>query len=184
MGLRCLSTGALSRRSDLLEEFSENSLELSSPDYLTDQMWLMKAYQKTGKTEQGKILWQKLINSDNQQDRESAEQDGPFFSSVAKSKAGRTVSMGVSLAMAGVGGSLALASGVTIALLFGMVFVLGLSVILIYNSSDPLTSLAIAIGITLIFNREQSDFVRWGKSVLLATSITDIAKIFSGIKVK
>jgi hypothetical protein len=40
--------------------------------------------------------------------------------------------MGVSLAMAGVGGSLALACDVTIALLFGMVFVLGLSVILIY----------------------------------------------------
>jgi hypothetical protein len=50
-------------------------------------MWLMKAYQKTGKTEQAKILWQKLINSDNQQVRESAEQDRPFFSSVAKSKA-------------------------------------------------------------------------------------------------
>ncbi len=100
--------------------------------------------------------------SDNQQVREWSEQDGPFFSSVAKSKAGRTVSMGVSFAMAGVCGSLALASGVTIALLFGMVFVLGLSVILIYNSSDPLTGLAIAIGITLIFNREQRDFVRWG----------------------
>jgi hypothetical protein len=49
----------------LLEEFYKNSLEFNSPDYLTDQMWLMKAYQKTGKTEQAKILWQKLINSEN-----------------------------------------------------------------------------------------------------------------------
>jgi hypothetical protein len=145
----------------LLEEFSENSLEFNSPDYLTDQMWLMKAYQKTGKTERAKILWQKLINSDNQQVREWAEQDRPFFSSVAtRSKAGRTATMGFSLAIAGVAGSLALASGVTIALLFGMVFVLSLSVVLIYISSDPLTDLAIAIGITLIFNREQRDFVR------------------------
>ena len=54
--------------------------------------------------------------------------------------------------MGGVGGSLALASGVTIALLFGMVFVLGLTLVLITNSSDPVTGLAIAISITLIFN--------------------------------
>ncbi|WP_413175849.1 M48 family metalloprotease [Anabaena azotica] len=151
-GLDAFQQGRYQDAVYLLEEFSENSFELNSLDYLTAQMWLMKAYQKTGETEQAKILWQKLINSDNQQVREWAEQDRPFFSSVPKSKAGRAVTTGVSLAMAGVGGSLALASGVTIALLFGMVFVLGLSVVLIYNSSDPLTGLAIAIGITLIFN--------------------------------
>lgn len=151
-GLDAFQQGRYQDAVYLLEEFSENSFELNSLDYLTAQMWLMKAYQKTGETEQAKILWQKLINSDNQQVREWAEQDRSFFSSAPKSKAGRAVTTGVSLAMAGVGGSLALASGVTIALLFGMVFVLGLSVVLIYNSSDPLTGLAIAIGITLIFN--------------------------------
>ena len=54
--------------------------------------------------------------------------------------------------MKGIGGSLALASGVTIALLFGMVFVLGLSIALISNSSDPVMGLAIAISITIVFN--------------------------------
>ncbi|MBK1990435.1 M48 family metalloprotease [Sphaerospermopsis aphanizomenoides BCCUSP55] len=151
-GLDAFQQGNYQEAVYLLEEFSENSLELNSPDYLTAQMWLMKAYQKLGETEQAKIIWQKLINSDNPQVREWAEQDRPFFSSVSQSKAGRAASVGVSLAMAGVGGSLALASGVTIALLFGMVFVLGLSLVLIFSSSDPLTGLAIAIGITLIFN--------------------------------
>ena len=54
--------------------------------------------------------------------------------------------------MKGIGGSLALASGVTIALLFGMVFILGLSIALISNSSDPVMGLAIAISITIVFN--------------------------------
>ncbi|MFM2063027.1 MAG: hypothetical protein RLZZ507_2697 [Cyanobacteriota bacterium] len=151
-GLDAFQQGRYQDAIYLLEEFSANSLELNSPDYLTAQMWLMKAYQKTGDTEQARILWQKLINSDNPQVREWAEQDRPFFSSVSKSKAGRALTTGVSLAMGGVGGSLALASGVTIALLFGMVFVLGLSLVLILTSNDPLTGLAIAIGITLVFN--------------------------------
>lgn len=118
-------------------------------------MWLVKAYQKIGRTEQATVLWQKLINSDNLQAREWAEKNQPVFSSVTQSsfpKAGRAATMAVNLAMGGVGGSLALASGVTIALLFGMVFVLGLSLVLIFTSSDPITGLAIAIGITLIFN--------------------------------
>jgi hypothetical protein len=54
--------------------------------------------------------------------------------------------------MGGIGGSLALASGVTIALLFGMVFVLGLSLVLIAGSDDPVTGLAIAIFLTIVFN--------------------------------
>lgn len=153
-GLDAFQQGRYQEAVYYLEEFSENSLELNSPDYLTAQMWLMKAYQKTGDTEQAKIIWQKLINSDNPQVREWAEQDRTLFSSAQSNmpKAGRAASVGVSLAMGGVGGSLALASGVTIALLFGMVFALGLSLVLITNSSDPVTGLAIAIGITLIFN--------------------------------
>ncbi|MGM3304772.1 M48 family metalloprotease [Anabaena sp. WFMT] len=154
-GLDAFQQGQYQEAVYLLEEFSQNSLELNSPDYLTAQMWLMKAYQKTGDTEQATILWQKLINSDNPQVREWAEQDRPFFSSVTQpsfQKAGRAAAVGVNLAMGGVGGSLALASGVTIALLFGMVFVLGLSLVLIASSSDPVTGLAIAIAITLIFN--------------------------------
>jgi Zn-dependent protease with chaperone function len=154
-GLDAFKQGQYEEAVFLLEEFSQNSLELNSSDYLTAQMWLMKAYQKTGEIEQATILWQKLINSDNPQVREWAEQDRPFFSSAKSSSfqtAGRAATVGVNLAMGGVGGSLALASGVTIALLFGMVFVLGLSLVLITSSSDPVTGLAIAIGITLIFN--------------------------------
>ncbi|MBD2296591.1 M48 family metalloprotease [Anabaena sphaerica FACHB-251] len=153
-GLDAFQQGRYQEAVYLLEEFSQTSLELSSPDYLTAQMWLMKAYQKTGDTEQARILWQKLINSNNPQVREWAEQDRPLFSSTQSNmpKAGRAAGVGVSLAMGGVGGSLALASGVTIALLFGMVFVLGLSLVLIFTSNEPLTGLAIAIGITLIFN--------------------------------
>jgi Zn-dependent protease with chaperone function len=153
-GLDAFQQGRYQEAVYLLEEFSQTSIELSSPDYLTAQMWLMKAYQKTGETEQAKILWQKLINSDNPEVRQWAEQDRHLYTSVTHSsfaKAGRAAA-GVSLAMGGVGGNLALASGVTIALLFGMVFVLGLSIVLIYNSSDPMTGLAIAIAITLIFN--------------------------------
>ncbi|MFM6199566.1 MAG: peptidase M48, partial [Dolichospermum sp.] len=154
-GLNAFQQGQYQEAVYLLEEFSQNSLELNSSDYLTAQMWLVKAYHKIGRTEQATVLWQKLINSDNLQVREWAEKNQPFFSSVTQSsfpKAGRAATMAVNLAMGGVGGSLALASGVTIALLFGMVFVLGLSLVLISTSSDPITGLAIAIGITLIFN--------------------------------
>lgn len=154
-GLNAFQQGQYQEAVDLLEEFSQNSLELNFPDYLTAQMWLVKAYQKIGRTEQATVLWQKLINSDNPQAREWAEKNQPVFSSVTQSsfpKAGRAATMAVNLAMGGVGGSLALASGVTIALLFGMVFVLGLSLVLISTSRDPVTGLAIAIGITLIFN--------------------------------
>ncbi|MBS3029703.1 MAG: M48 family metalloprotease [Dolichospermum sp. DET50] len=154
-GLNAFQQGQYQEAVYLLEEFSQNSLELNSPDYLTAQIWLVKAYQKIGRTEQATVLWQKLINSDNLQVREWAEKNQPVFSSVTQSsfpKAGRAATMAVNLAMGGVGGSLALASGVTIALLFGMVFVLGLSLVLISTSSDPVTGLAIAIGITLIFN--------------------------------
>lgn len=185
-GLDAFQQGRYQEAVYLLEEFSQTSLELSSPDYLTAQMWLMKAYQKIGDIEQAKILWQKLINSDNPQMREWAEQDRPFFTSANQpsfAKAGRAISTGVSLAMGGVGGNLALASGVTIALLFGMVFVLGLSLILIYNSSDPMTGLAIAIAITLIFNTAAFFLSPWlmdlSQSWLYHTRWVDLAEIES-----
>lgn len=67
-------------------------------------------------------------------------------------KAGRSATTGVALVMKGVGGNLALASTITMTLMFGMVLVLCLGVSLILNSEDPMTGLAIAIGATLIFN--------------------------------
>ncbi|MBD2385374.1 zinc metalloprotease HtpX [Cylindrospermum sp. FACHB-282] len=157
-GLDAFQQGRYQEAVQLLEQFCRNCVDHNFPDYLTAQMWLMKAYQGTGEIEKATSLWQKLINSENPQIRSWAEQAGKSLpqqaptQSSAFQKAGRAATTGVALAMGGVGGSLALASGVTIALMFGMVFVLGLSLVLIFDSNDPLTGLAIAIAITLIFS--------------------------------
>ena len=157
-GLDAYKQGHYQEAIHILEEFSQNSPELTSPDDLTAQMCLVKAYQAIGDLEKATIVWQKLIKSDNPKAQKWARENRltPLSQTETKSKqlakAGRAATVGVSLAMGGVGGSLALASGVTIALLFGMVFVLGLTLVLITNSSDPVTGLAIAISITLIFN--------------------------------
>ncbi|MEG4490022.1 M48 family metalloprotease [Microcoleus sp. D3_18_C4] len=66
-------------------------------------------------------------------------------------KAGRATKAGVKLIQK-TGGNLVLASGVTLSLLFGMVLALSLASVLILSSPDPVTGLAIALPITLIFN--------------------------------
>src|SRR6476469_218479 len=66
-------------------------------------------------------------------------------------KAGRAAKAGVKLIQK-TGGNLVLASGVTISLLFGMVLALSLASVFIISSPDPVTGLAIALPITLIFN--------------------------------
>ncbi|MEG4858943.1 zinc metalloprotease HtpX [Microcoleus sp. K1-B6] len=66
-------------------------------------------------------------------------------------KAGRAAKAGVKLIQK-TGGNLVLASGVTLSLLFGMVLALSLASVLILSSPDPVTGLAIALPITLIFN--------------------------------
>ncbi|QMS90061.1 M48 family metalloprotease [Nostoc edaphicum CCNP1411] len=139
---------------ELLEQFCRDCAEHNSSDYLSAQMWLMKAYQATGETEKAKALCQKLMISENPQARSWAEQASQSFrqTPIASQKAGRAVTTGMKLAMGGVGGSLALASGVTMTLLFGMVLALGLSLVFILGNDNPLQGLAIAIGITLVFN--------------------------------
>ncbi|MEH2259145.1 zinc metalloprotease HtpX [Nostoc sp.] len=139
----------------LLEQFCRDSVKHDSSDYLSAQMWLMKAYQATGETEKAKALCQKLIMSENPQARSWAEQASQSFRqtpSNVSQKAGRAATTGMKLAMGGVGGSLALASSVTMTLLFGMVLALSLSLVFILGSDNPLQGLAIAIGITLTFN--------------------------------
>ncbi|MEO1560551.1 MAG: zinc metalloprotease HtpX [Cyanobacteria bacterium J06632_19] len=59
---------------------------------------------------------------------------------------------GVKLAMAGVGGNLALASAITMSLMSGMVLVLVLGIVLIADSENPILGLGIAIAITVHFN--------------------------------
>ena len=140
---------------ELLEQFCRDCAEHNSSDYLSAQMWLMKAYQATGETKKAKALCQKLIMSEDPQTRTWAEQASQSFRQTppkASQKAGRAVTTGMKLAMGGVGGSLALASGVTMTLLFGMVLALGLSLVFILGNDNPLQGLAIAIGITLVFN--------------------------------
>ncbi|RCJ22966.1 peptidase M48 [Nostoc minutum NIES-26] len=157
-GLDAFQQGRYQEAVELLEQFCRNCSDRNSSEYLSAQMWLMKAYQGIGEIEKAMSLWQKLIVSENPQVRSWAEQarqsfpQAPTTQSSAIQKAGRAATVGVKLAMGGVGGSLVLASGVTMTLLFGMVLVLGLSLVLILGSNDPLQGLAIAIGITLIFN--------------------------------
>ncbi|GAB4472954.1 MAG: zinc metalloprotease HtpX [Elainellaceae cyanobacterium] len=69
--------------------------------------------------------------------------------SAAKNRAPRG---GVALAMKGVATSLALASGVTITLLFGMVFALCMALLLMHESENPAAGLGLALVLTLLFN--------------------------------
>ena len=157
-GLDAFKQGRYQEAIGILERFSQDSLESTSPDYLTAQMCLVKAYQAIGDIEKATVIWQKLIKSDHPKAQAWARKNRPNPISQPETEsrkmpnAGRAATVGVSLAMGGVGGSLVLASAVTIALLWGMIFVLGLSLVLITNSSDPVTGLAIAIGITIVFN--------------------------------
>ncbi len=157
-GLDAFQQGRYQEAVELLEQFCRNCVDHNSSDYLSAQMWLMKAYQGTGEIEKATSLCQKLVMSENPQIRNWAEQASQSLPKKVATqpsttqKAGRAATTGVKLAMGGVGGSLVLASGVTMTLLFGMVLALGLSLVFILGSNDPLQGLAIAIGITLIFN--------------------------------
>jgi Zn-dependent protease with chaperone function len=64
----------------------------------------------------------------------------------------RAVDRGVRLAIAAVGGNLALASTITLSLMVGMVFVLFMAILFIVESEDPLAGLGIAITFTVVFN--------------------------------
>ncbi|BAY27774.1 peptidase, M48B family protein [Calothrix sp. NIES-2100] len=157
-GLDAFNQGRYSEAVQILEQVCRNTVDQNSSDYLSAQMWLMKAYQGTGEIEKASILYRKLLMSDNPQVRSWAEQAGTSLTQVpatpahAIQKAGRAATAGAKLAMGGVGGSLVLASGVTITLLFGIVLALGLSLVFILGSDDPLQGLAIALTITIVFN--------------------------------
>ena len=157
-GLDAAKQGRYQEAVQLLEQFCRNCADYSSSEYLTAQMWLLRAYQGTGEIEKAIILCQKLMMSENLQARSWAEKMRPTLSntsapqSSAIQKTGRAATASVKLAMGGVGGSLTLASGVTITLLFGMVLALGLSLVFILGSNNPQIGLLTAIGFTLVFN--------------------------------
>ncbi|MEW6491312.1 MAG: M48 family metalloprotease, partial [Cyanobacteriota bacterium] len=142
-----------------------------SKDYLQAQMILVKAYHRLGDTEKalatakelaaqenpqisswGINALSSLMGKDTPQSSPSTTPEPSPFSAIEKEKASRATKTGVKLAMASVAGNLALASGVTLSLLFGMVLVLSLAIVFILESNDPITGVAIALAITVIFN--------------------------------
>jgi Zn-dependent protease with chaperone function len=143
---------------EFLEEFCRTCDDRTSSDYLTAQMWLVKAYRATGQNERAFELCNQLISCYNEEVRNWAQQALQTLTakntppSSAIQKTGRAATAGVKLAMGGVGGSLVLASGVTLSLLFGMVLVLMLGVVFISSSDTPTNGFAIAVAITLVFN--------------------------------
>ncbi|MEM9004374.1 MAG: zinc metalloprotease HtpX [Cyanobacteria bacterium P01_F01_bin.86] len=67
-------------------------------------------------------------------------------------KAGRAATAGVKVAMRGIGGNLAMASLVTVGLLFGMVFALLMGLFFIMESENPGAGLVLAVVATLVVN--------------------------------
>ncbi|MEB3218220.1 MAG: zinc metalloprotease HtpX [Nostocales cyanobacterium 94392] len=154
-GLDAAKEGRYQEAISLLEEYCHNCNEESSTKYCTAQMWLVRAYTAIGETEKALVLTQKLMQSEQEKVSEWAFKmyeklnESPSEINTTKKAVGAP---GVKLAMAGVGGNLALASTVTISLMSGMMLVLGLAVVFILGSDNPTAGLGIAIAITLIFN--------------------------------
>ncbi|WP_299491517.1 zinc metalloprotease HtpX [Acaryochloris sp. IP29b_bin.137] len=137
------------------------------------QMYLIMAHQSCGQLEQALMLCQPLASSPIAQVQEWATQVLPQLRqdqdkripaatapaatapadppSPTPSKRTRAA-MGMKLAMAGIGGNLSLASGVTVSLLFGMVLVLVMGVFLISESENPALGLGASVVLTLIIN--------------------------------
>lgn len=155
-GLAALKQERYKEAVQLLENFCHNCFDTRATEYMKAQMGLVKAYGGSGQTDRAIALCHELVaTTENAQVRTWAEQALQTLASkqtAPTSKAARASVVGTKLAIAKVGGNLTLASGVTLSLLFGMVLVLSLAVVLIYNSDDPKLALAIGVGLTLIFN--------------------------------
>ncbi|HEY9637836.1 MAG TPA: M48 family metalloprotease [Coleofasciculaceae cyanobacterium] len=162
-GLEALKEGRYRDAVQILKDFCQYYTQPGSKDYLRAQMGLVKAYHRLDDTEQAIALTQKLATNDNPQISSWAKQalqtlsGEPSGSSTPQppspaQPANRAAKGGVKLALASTAGNLALASGVTISLLFGMVLVLSLALVFIVDSNNPVVGLAIAVSITVIFN--------------------------------
>nr|WP_290227870.1 M48 family metalloprotease [Trichocoleus desertorum] len=171
-GIDALKQGRYSEAINLLETFCRNHSFSESKELLQAQMWLVKAYPRVGQPEKAIALCQQLSLHENPQVHTWAKQTLQTLSTATPAqptkptprtaasetqptptgKLNRAAKAGAKLAMSGIGGSLALASGVTISLLFGMVFVLALSLVFILGSDQPGVGFGIAVGFTLVFN--------------------------------
>ena len=151
----------------ILNNFCQYYTQPGSKEYLQAQMGLVKAYQRLDDTESAIAIATELSTHEHPQVSGWAKKALRSLTGKAKpqtpasttgeqstviQKAGRAAKTGVKLTMASVAGNLALASGVTISLLFGMVLVLSLALVFILDTNDPVIGLAIALMITVIFN--------------------------------
>ncbi|AOY84415.1 hypothetical protein BJP36_35300 [Moorena producens JHB] len=171
-GLNALQQKRYAEAVQWLEDYChycQHSRDHHSQEYSQAQAALVKAYNGNGENKKAIALCRKLENHPNSQVSNWAKKCLATLTSkstkttltkttakaMSKSrhKAGRVAQTGIRLAMKGIAGNLALASGVTISLLFGMVLVLSLSLLLILNSNNPVTGLIISVAITLIFNK-------------------------------
>jgi Zn-dependent protease with chaperone function len=192
-GLDAFQAGRYQEAVQLLEEFSRNCIDQNSSDYVSAQMWLIKAYQATGESEKAQILCQKLMLSENLNVRTWAEKASQYVIPKPKvneqpgtqpnliEKAGRAATTGVKIAMGSVGGNLALASVVTMTLMFGMVLVLALNLAFIVGSDNPGQGLIFAITITILFNIAAFFLSPWfmdlTQSWLYQTRWVDLAEV-------
>lgn len=166
-GIKALQRQEYTEAIALLETYCQQSANVQSPFYIQGKMALARAYRGNNHKEEAIKIAQELTQHRDRETRlwaksflsilDAEERQNSIVSShpIAQisSNAGRTTQNGVKLAMQGIGGNLALASSVTIFLLFGMVMVLCLALLLILNDSvNPVTGLGISVIITLVFN--------------------------------
>ncbi|WP_322742409.1 hypothetical protein [Gloeocapsopsis crepidinum] len=141
---------------ELLEKYCNSSIKHNNKYYLQAQFWLIKAYQKTHQKQQAIALAKQLATHPNSEAQKWAKQaldlNNQSQSRIKHSKPKRAAQAGIKLAISGVASNLALASGVTITLLLGMVFVLFLALTFILSSDNPTSGLMVAIVGTLVFN--------------------------------
>lgn len=157
-GLEALKEGRYRDAIQILKDFSQYYTEPGSKQYLRAQMALVKAYHYAGDIEEAIALAQDLSHNDNAKVSNWAKEilvslgvtKPPDNQPVGARQTSRAQT-GVKL-LASVSGNLALASGVTLAMLFGMVLVLSLAVVFIVGNDNPLQGLAIALTFTVIFN--------------------------------
>ncbi len=176
-GIDAIKQGQFSQAVQALEACLQETAP-GSKSHLQTQMHLVEAYRGNGQGQQARTLCQTLAASENSQVQQWAQQvlqalppmppstpaapppapvsapppGPPSPAGTVSAKAGRATAAGVKVAMAGVAGNLALASGVTLSLLFGMVFVLCLGLIFITDSGNPGLGLVIATTLTILFN--------------------------------
>lgn len=166
-GLDALNEGRYRDAVQMLKDFCQYYSQRGSKGYIQAQVGLVKAYHRLGDTEQAIAIAKDLSTNDNPQVSswainalsslsgtqapKSAPSPTPKLSNAIQ-KTSRAAQVGVKLTMASVAGNLALASGVTISLLVGMVLVLSLALVFILDNHNPTIGLAIALAITVIFN--------------------------------